>query len=149
MAPARIDLVRSDSDRFVTSVTVIRVRRRRELLAGLRHWHRIRRQMRTLSVQPIVVRRSVSMRTRELTFFSLWPDVRSLLHFNGLGRHVEAVRWVIRGRYQTWTGIFGTVGRSELSRDRDSGEPHWLEAFDARASTRAGTARRSSEEGSA
>ena len=70
------------------------------------------------------------VRTRELTFFSLWPDVRSLLLFNGLASHVAAVRWVIHGHHDTWTGIFGAAGRSELS--RGSSEPHWLAEFDAR-----------------
>lgn len=85
--------------------------------------------MLTLAQPPLLVCAAISMRTREVTFFSLWPDVRSLLLFNGLASHVNAVRGVNRGRHDTWTGIFGSAGRSELSRDR--GEPHWLAAFDA------------------
>ena len=137
MATPRIEQVRGDTRGFVSSVTVIQVRHHGELLAGLRHWQRIRRSMRrTLQDQPIMARVSVSIRARELTFFSLWPDVRSLLLFNGLGAHVRAVRWVIRGGFRTWTGIFGAVGRSELS--RDAGEPHWLTAFDSPATGRSG-----------
>lgn len=139
MATPRIEQVRADNRGFVSSVTVIQVRHHRELLAGLRHWQRIRRSMRrTLQHQPIMVRVSVSIRTRELTFFSLWPDVRSLLLFNGLGTHVRAMRWVIRGGFPTWTGIFGAVGRSELS--RDPGEPPWLTAFDSPATGSSGRA---------
>jgi hypothetical protein len=126
-----IDAVRADGRRAVSSVTVIRVQRRTELIGGIQQWRRVRREMRTLARQPLVVRRSVSLRTRELIFFSMWPDVRSLLLFNALASHVDAVRWVIRGHHDTWTSVFGAIGPAELSR---GGEPNWLDVLDTRAS---------------
>jgi hypothetical protein len=127
-----IAAVRADGRRALSSVTVIRVRRWTELVAGIRLWRRIQREMRTLAHPPLMVRGWVSLRTRELTFVSMWPDLRSLLFFNSLASHVEAVRWVIRGKHDSWTGIFNAVGPAELSRVDD--EPHWLEVLDARAS---------------
>jgi hypothetical protein len=120
-----IEGVRGDSAEFLCSVTVIRVRRRRDMLGCLRQWRWVRRELRTLTQQPLFVHRSVDVRAREVTFVSLWPSRRSLLLFNGLGSHVRAVRWVIFGRHETWTGVFGTVGLAYLS--RAAGEPTWLE----------------------
>lgn len=134
MAAPVIDSVRGDCRSFVTSVTVIRMRRRRDLIGGLRQWRRVRHQIRALAQPPLLVRGSVSLRSRELIFISVWPDVRSLLLFNGLDSHVSAVRWVIRGQHHTWTGVFGPAGRSDLS--RGDGEPHWLDTFDMQASAR-------------
>jgi hypothetical protein len=127
-----IDAVRADGRHGVAVLTVIRVRRRAELIGGLTHWRRVQRDMRSLARQPLVVRRSVSLRTRELVFFSLWPDVRSLLLFNALGSHVRAVRWVIRGRHETWTSVFSAIGPADLS--RGPGEPTWLDVLGQRAS---------------
>jgi hypothetical protein len=132
MAAPVIDGVRGDCRSFVTSVTVIRMRRRRDLIGGLRQWRRVRRQIRALARPPLLIRGSVSLRNRELIFVSVWPDVRSLLLFNGLDSHVKAVRWVICGQHDTWTGVFRSVGRSDLS--RGGGEPHWLDTFDMQAS---------------
>jgi hypothetical protein len=138
MAPPVIDGVRGDFRSFVTSVTVVRMRRRRDMIEGLRQWRRVRRQISVLARPPLLVRGSVSLRNRELIFVSVWPDVRSLLMFNGLGSHVDAVRWVIRGQHDTWTGIFTPAGRSDLS--RGDGESHWLDTIDIRVSTRPGEA---------
>lgn len=129
-----IDGVRGDCRSFVTSVTVIRMRRRRDLIGGLRQWRRVRHQVRALARPPLHVSGSVRLRSRELIFVSVWPDVRSLLLFNGLDSHVNAVRWVIRGQHDTWTGVFGSAGRSDLS--RGDGEPHWLDTFDLQAPVR-------------
>lgn len=138
MAPPVIDGVRGDFRSFVTSVTVVRMRRRRDMIEGLRQWRRVRHQISVLARPPLLVRGSVSLRSRELIFVSVWPDVRSLLLFNGLDSHVDAVRWVIRSQHDTWTGIFTPAGRSDLS--RGDGEPHWLDTIDIRVSTRPGEA---------
>jgi hypothetical protein len=138
MAPPVIDGVRGDFRSFVTSVTVVRMRRHRDMIEGLRQWRRVRRQISVLARPPLLVRGSASLRSRELIFVSVWPDVRSLLMFNGLDSHVDAVRWVIRGQHDTWTGIFTPAGRSDLS--RSGGEPHWLDTIDIRVSTRPGEA---------
>jgi hypothetical protein len=129
-----IAAVRADGRHAVSSVTVIRVRRRTELIGGIRQWRLVQREMRSLERPPLLVRGSVSLRTRELIFFSMWPDVRALLLFNALASHVEAVRWVFRGDHDAWTGVSGAVGPAELSR-RD-GEPNWLDILDARAAAR-------------
>jgi hypothetical protein len=134
-----IAAVRGGGRRALSSVTVIRVRRWTELIAAVRLWRRIQREMRTLAHPPLMVRTWVSLRTRELTFVSMWPDLRSLLFFNSLASHVEAVRWVIRGKHDSWTGIFNAVGPAELSRVGD--EPHWLDVLDAQAPARPDPAR--------
>lgn len=120
-----IESVRGDSAEFLCSVTVVRMRRLRDMLGCLRQWRQVRREMRTLTQQPLFARRFVNLRAREVTFVSLWPSRRSLLLFNSLGSHVRAVRWVIYGRHETWTGVLGTVGLAYLSRAK--GEPTWLE----------------------
>lgn len=120
-----IDGVRGDSAGFLCSVTVVRMRRRRDVLGCLLQWRRVRQEVRTLTQQPLFVYRSVNIREREVTFVSLWPSRRSLLLFNALNSHVRAVRWVIFGQHETWTGVFGSVGLAYLSRAK--GEPTWLE----------------------
>jgi len=105
------------------------VHERRHLVGALRHWWRIRCDMRGLEYPPLVSRVSVDIRAGTVTFVTMWPHVRSVLLFNGLSTHVRAVRWVIRGGHQTWTGVFGSVGQSSLS--VPDGQPDWLAALSA------------------
>lgn len=89
----------------------------------------MRRQLRQLERAPILVRVAVDVPARTMTFVSVWPDARSLLLFNGLSRHVDAVRWVIHSGHGTWTGVFRTVGLASLSLPH--GEPNWLDVISA------------------
>jgi hypothetical protein len=126
---AELESVRAGWRELVSSVTLVRVRRRRDLVAAWWHWRRVRRQLRQLERGPILVRAVVDVPARTITFVSVWPDVRSLLLFNGLGRHVAAVRWVIHGGHSTWTGVFRTAGLASLSQRH--GEPNWLDVIGA------------------
>jgi hypothetical protein len=125
--PLAIEAVRAGSGDLLCSVTVVTVRRRRHLVAAMWQWFKVRRQMRGLDRPPIASRTALDVRTGTLTFLTLWPDVRSLLVFNGLSAHVLAIHWVIDGGHRTWTGIFRPVGLSALSL-RD-GEPTWLDTL--------------------
>ncbi|MGE5831204.1 MAG: hypothetical protein ACM30G_22990 [Micromonosporaceae bacterium] len=126
---AELESVRAGWRELVSSVTIVRVRRRRDLVAAWWHWRRVRRQLCELERAPILVRAAVDVPARTMTFVSVWPDVRSLLLFNGLGRHVTAVRWVIHGGHSTWTGVFRTAGPASLSQRQ--GEPNWLDVISA------------------
>lgn len=120
-----IEAVRARPDDLLCSVTVLTVRRHRDLVTALRHWARVRREIRGLDRPPIVARVSLHVRARTVTFLTVWPDLRSLLVFNGLRSHVVAVRWVIHGQHQSWTGVFRPVGLSMLT--VPDGAPTWLD----------------------
>ncbi len=119
--------MRSTRSGAVAVCTLVHLRRHRDLPALLRQLRLVRREVATLDDPPLLMRTWWDPRRRTVTFLSVWTGPRSVLLFNGLTGHLDAVRWVLRGRHPTWTGVFRMAGVSDLSVRPDVG--FWLDAM--------------------